>query len=116
MSRLTSLVLAGLLITGAHLAQAQTSAVAHLAVQSGNGQVACICITATLQAFQPISVKATDVNGNPVAGATVNWSQIANPPQNGSREAPVARACPLGIDQAPLIVEAKGRCGHPAAV
>jgi uncharacterized protein (TIGR03437 family) len=65
------------------MAPAQTSSVAHLAVQSGNGQVACICITATLQAFQPISVKATDVNGNPVAGATVNWSQITNPPQNG---------------------------------
>jgi adhesin/invasin len=51
-----------------------TSAVAHLAVQSGNGQAACICITATLQAFQPISVKATDIHGNPVSGATVTWS------------------------------------------
>jgi probable HAF family extracellular repeat protein len=51
--------------------------VAHLTVQSGNGQVACICITASLQSFQPISVKATDINGNPVAGATVNWSVLS---------------------------------------
>jgi uncharacterized protein (TIGR03437 family) len=61
-------------LSGAHLAPAQTSAVAHLAVQSGNGQVACVCLTATLQALQPISVKATDVNGNPVAGATIAWT------------------------------------------
>jgi hypothetical protein len=53
---------------------AQTSAVAHLSVQSGNGQAACQCVSATLQEFQPISVKATDVNGNPVAGATVTWT------------------------------------------
>ena len=51
-----------------------TGAVAHLTVQSGNGQVVCDCITATLQTFQPISVKATDINGHPVAGATVNWT------------------------------------------
>jgi hypothetical protein len=49
--------------------------VAHLTVQSGNGQVACSsCETATLQSFQPISVKATDINGNPVSGATVAWT------------------------------------------
>jgi uncharacterized protein (TIGR03437 family) len=59
------------------LALAQTSAVAHLAVHSGNGQVACICTSSTLQAFQPISVKATDVNGNPVAGATVTWTNTS---------------------------------------
>jgi uncharacterized protein (TIGR03437 family) len=72
---LNTLVFAGLVmaLSGARLAPAQ-NAVAHLAVQSGNGQAACICITATLQAFQPISVKATDVNGNPVAGAVINWS------------------------------------------
>lgn len=51
-----------------------TGAVAHLSVQSGNGQVACICITSTLQKFQPIFVKATDSSGAPVAGATVTWS------------------------------------------
>jgi hypothetical protein len=56
---------------------AGASAVAHLTVLSGNGQAACICIESTLQAFQPISVKATDVNGNPVAGATVDWSVTA---------------------------------------
>jgi probable HAF family extracellular repeat protein len=50
-------------------------AVSHLTVQSGNGQVACSsCETATLQSFQPISVKATDINGNPVSGATVTWT------------------------------------------
>ncbi len=72
-------------LSAAHLAPAQTSSVAHLAVQSGNGQVACSCLNTTLQSFQPISVKATDVNGNPVAGATVTWAVasgqvvVANP-------------------------------------
>jgi uncharacterized protein (TIGR03437 family) len=74
--RLHTLVFAGLAValTGALPAPAQTTSVSHLAVQSGNGQAACICITATLQAFQPLSVKATDTNGNPVAGATISWS------------------------------------------
>lgn len=48
--------------------------VSHLAVQSGNGQVACICNTATLQQFQSIAVKATDAYFNPVSGATVTWT------------------------------------------
>jgi uncharacterized protein (TIGR03437 family) len=71
-----TLVFAGMFmgLSGTHLASAQTSGVAHLAVQSGNGQVACICISASLQVFQPISVKATDASGNPIAGATVTWS------------------------------------------
>lgn len=59
------------------IAPAGTSAVAHLTVLSGNGQAACICFTSTLQAFQPISVKATDAKGNPVAGATVTWNVTA---------------------------------------
>ena len=75
MPRINTLVLAGLVaLSVAHLASAQTANVTRLAVQSGNGQVACICVTATLQGYQPITVKATDVNGNPVAGATVTWS------------------------------------------
>jgi uncharacterized protein (TIGR03437 family) len=69
-------VFAGLIValSGSRLAPAQTSAVAHLSVESGNGQAACNCATATLNSFQPISVKATDANGNPVAGATVTWT------------------------------------------
>ena len=79
MPRLRTLFFAGLIValSGAHLSLAQTASVAHLAVQSGNGQVACICITATLQGFQPISVKATDASGNPVAGAVVNWTNTS---------------------------------------
>jgi uncharacterized protein (TIGR03437 family) len=69
------LVFASMIVatSGARLALAQTSDVANLAA-SGNGQVACICFGPTLQAFQPISVTATDVNGNPVGGATVTWT------------------------------------------
>ncbi|MEI9972541.1 MAG: Ig-like domain-containing protein [Ignavibacteriota bacterium] len=48
--------------------------VAHLTVQSGNGQVLCILPSCTLQFWQPLSVKATDASGNPVSGATVNWN------------------------------------------
>ena len=79
MSRLRTLAFTGMIValSGAHLTMAQTSNVAHLAVQSGNGQAACVCLTATLQAFQPISVKATDANGNPVAGATVAWTNTS---------------------------------------
>ena len=61
-------------LSAAHPAAAQTSAVVHLAVQSGNGQVMCLLPSCTLQGFQPISVKATDANGNPVGGATVTWT------------------------------------------
>jgi len=48
--------------------------VAHLTVQSGNGQVLCVLPSCTLQSWQPISVKATNASGNPVAGATVSWT------------------------------------------
>jgi uncharacterized protein (TIGR03437 family) len=74
--RLKTLVLASMIVvsSGPYLALAQTSGVARLAAESGNGQVACICFGPTLTAFQPISVIATDVNGNPVAGATVAWT------------------------------------------
>jgi hypothetical protein len=48
--------------------------VAHLTVQSGNGQVLCILPSCTLQHWQPISIKATNASGNPVAGATVAWT------------------------------------------
>jgi uncharacterized protein (TIGR03437 family) len=73
---LKTLVFAGLIValSGIPPAPAQTSAVAHLAVQSGNGQVLCPLPTCTLQVWQPISVKATDVNGSPVTGATVSWT------------------------------------------
>ena len=76
MRRLRTLTPFGLLValSAAPLALAQTDQVAHLSVQSGNGQVACICLTATLQAFQPISVKATNASGSPVAGATITWT------------------------------------------
>jgi probable HAF family extracellular repeat protein len=60
-----------------------SAAVAHLTVQSGNGQAACICLSATLQAFQPISVKATDSSGNPVSGATVTWTNISAADNSG---------------------------------
>jgi probable HAF family extracellular repeat protein len=53
---------------------AGSSSVAHLTVQSGNGQVLCVLPSCTLQSWQPISVKATDASGNPVAGATVSWT------------------------------------------
>ncbi len=48
--------------------------VAHLTVQSGNGQVLCVLPSCTLQSWQPISVRATNASGNPVAGATVSWT------------------------------------------
>jgi hypothetical protein len=51
--KLNTLVLAGLMaaLPGARLAPAQTSSVARLIAQSGNGQVACPCDAATLNSF-----------------------------------------------------------------
>jgi len=73
-----TLLFSGLLaFFGAHLMPAQTSAVAHLAVQSGNGQVLCPATNCTLQNWQPISVKATNSSGSPVAGATVTWTSTS---------------------------------------
>lgn len=76
MRNMRTLLFSGLMVAsvGAHLMSAQTSAVASLTVQSGNGQVLCLLLSCTLQAWQPISVLATDVHGNPVAGATVTWT------------------------------------------
>jgi len=57
--------------------QGNTAAVAHLTVQSGNGQVLWLCFLApacTLTSWQPLSVKATNSSGSPVAGATVSWT------------------------------------------
>jgi len=64
--------------------QGNTAAVAHLTVQSGNGQVLCILPSCTLQSWQPLSVKATDAGGNPVAGATVSWTVTAGQIMLGS--------------------------------
>jgi uncharacterized protein (TIGR03437 family) len=61
-------------LAGVRLAPAQTQNVALLSVQSGNGQVACLCTGASLEVFQPITVKATNASGSPVAGATVTWT------------------------------------------
>ena len=72
-----------MILTGVHPAPAQTQ-VALLAVQSGNGQVACQCSTGTLGQLQPIAVKATDANGNPVSGATVTWTVTSGPMTLGS--------------------------------
>ena len=76
MPKFNTLVFAGMMValSGANLALAQTSSVAHLAVISGNGQALCTLPGCTLQNWQPISVKATDANNNPVAGATVTWT------------------------------------------
>ena len=76
MPRLNTLVFAGLTmaLSGAHLAPAQTSEVTKLTVWSGNGQVACVCLSVTLEVFQPIFVRATDQYDNVVPGATVTWT------------------------------------------
>ena len=82
MRNVRTLLFSGLLASfGAHVMPAQTSSVAHLAVQSGNGQVYCLVPSCTLGQWQPISVKATNASGNPVAGATVTWAVI--PPPTG---------------------------------
>jgi len=74
LSSIRSFVFAGALLalSGVHFASAQN--VANLTVVAGQGQVASQCSQSVLNFFQPITVKATDVNQNPVAGATITWA------------------------------------------
>lgn len=54
-------------------AHAQTAA--NLIVVSGNGQAVCpLCTFGNSFFYQPLTVEATDVNGNPVPGVTINWN------------------------------------------
>ncbi len=54
-------------------AQAQTPA--HVSIVSGNGQLVCTtCTNFTYAFFEPLIVKVTDANGNPVPNATVTWA------------------------------------------
>jgi uncharacterized protein (TIGR03437 family) len=64
---------AGLLIGAA--APAQT-----VSIVSGNGQFLCpigACRAFTLNASQPLTVRVTDANGNPLPNTTVNWATNA---------------------------------------
>ncbi len=55
------------------VATAQTAA--NLTIVSGNGQVVCqFCTNGAPIFYQPMVVEATDPNGNPLAGVTVNWA------------------------------------------
>ena len=62
---------AGWLCVG--VAAAQTAA--NLTIISGNGQIICqLCTSGVPVFYQPMIVQATDANGNPLPGATVNWT------------------------------------------
>lgn len=55
------------------LVHAQTPT--NLSVVSGNGQLACPnCQSNSYKLFEPLVVRVTDANGNPVASAAVNWT------------------------------------------
>ena len=77
MSRFRLLTVAGLLAVAFSITGfAQT--VANLSVVSGDGQVICSgCVGSTFGNFEPLTVKATDANGNPVAGATITWTVVS---------------------------------------
>ncbi len=73
-SRLSAIIagLCGLILGQA--ASAQT-----LNIIAGNGQGFCNgCITTFAQFPQTLVVKATDANGNPASGVTVNWSSSSS--------------------------------------
>jgi uncharacterized protein (TIGR03437 family) len=61
-------------------ASAQATA-AKISVVSGNGQIFTTDPFAKpgLNVFHPMVVKVTDVNGNPIAGKTVNWQWVGSP-------------------------------------
>jgi uncharacterized protein (TIGR03437 family) len=57
---------------------ATAQAAANLTIVSGNGQMVCpACSLGADYFFQTMIVQATDVNGNPVPGATVNWNIVS---------------------------------------
>jgi hypothetical protein len=67
-------VLCSILCTAA--LEAQTPAA--VTVISGNGQLTCqLCLGASFQYFDPLVVKVTDANGNPVPNAQVVWTVTA---------------------------------------
>jgi len=70
-------VLAAIFLTASAFAQTPTN----ISVISGNGQLACPNCTLQggliLANFDPMQVRVTDSNGNPVANAAVNWTVVA---------------------------------------
>lgn len=66
-------VLLAACLVAAGVSNAQTPA--NVVAWSGNGQMICLGCFNSLQAtFQAMTVLVTDANGNPVAGAAVNWA------------------------------------------
>jgi uncharacterized protein (TIGR03437 family) len=64
-------LLAGIIFARAGRAQTATT----ISVVQGNGQVICdLCPMTGLPFFDPLIVKVTDANGNPVPNAQVSWS------------------------------------------
>lgn len=69
-------LLAAIFLAPAALAQTP----ANISIISGNGQITCPQCTQSgfgLQNFDPLYVKVTDANGNPVPSANVNWTVVA---------------------------------------
>ena len=67
--------LISILLTPTASAQATAQSVQ---IISGNGQLICpTCAFKINTFFYPMVVKVTDVNGNPIAGKTVNWQQVS---------------------------------------
>jgi uncharacterized protein (TIGR03437 family) len=63
-------------LLSAGMASAQTPA--NIAVVSGNGQLICQnCVDPAALFFQPLTVRVTDANGQPVGLATVHWSMTS---------------------------------------
>ena len=93
------IVIAAMLVAlpGARVATAQT--VASLKIITGDGQVACLCISSTLQFFQPITVQAFDASGNGVANATITWTVTSGQATVGS---PTTKTDSNGMSTNPL--------------
>ncbi len=70
-------VLAAIFLAAPAFAQTPTN----ISVISGNGQLSCADCTLQganiLTAFEPMQVRVTDPNGNPVANAAVNWTVLS---------------------------------------
>ena len=73
-------ILAGVSLANSALAQTPAA----ISIVSGNGQLACAACTSPMLTFEPMIVLVTDANGNPVSGATINWTIPAGGAVNSS--------------------------------
>jgi uncharacterized protein (TIGR03437 family) len=74
LNKFQCLLVAGVLAAFVAASPSSAQTPVNITVISGNGQMTCQLCAGINPFFDKMFVKVTDANGNPVSGATVNWS------------------------------------------